>query len=90
MRGGGEPQWRPDGLELFYFSLDHVLMTVDVTPEGRFGTPRPLFRLPLYQSLNTERNHYAVGRDGRRFLVSVPLSPQPPITVQLHAPGSPF
>jgi hypothetical protein len=90
MRGGEEPQWRPDGLELFYFALDHVLMAVEVTPGGRFGTPRPLFRLPLYQSLNIERNHYAVGRDGRRFLVSVPLSPQPPITVQLHAPGSPF
>jgi len=43
--GGSDPQWRRDGKELFYLSVDNKLMAVEVklTPRFEAGASRPLF-----------------------------------------------
>jgi eukaryotic-like serine/threonine-protein kinase len=86
LRGGAQPRWRrTDGRELFYLSLDHTLMSVDVRPgsplRAAFSQPRPLFDLQVIHELTARRNHYAVSNDGRRFLVSSMRPVQPPITI---------
>ncbi|HSM14923.1 MAG TPA: hypothetical protein VLA66_12730, partial [Thermoanaerobaculia bacterium] len=71
-RGGSDPEWGPDGRELFYVSLENRLMRVAVTTGAVFdaGVPEPLFQLAL--SPITTRNHYRVTADGERFLAVVP------------------
>jgi Tol biopolymer transport system component len=73
--GGLEPQWRGDGKELFYTSLDTParIMAVDIEAKNGAivaGIPHPLFetRLPT-----GGRNRWAVTRDGKRFLAIVPI-----------------
>ena len=69
--GGGEPQWRADGRELFYMALDHTLMSVPVTSSApwRSGRPVPLFRAPVAGDLTRYRNRYQVAANGQRFLL---------------------
>lgn len=71
--GGAQPQWRRDGLELFYLSADRSLMAVDVKPGPTLEVTKPnaLFRIDMTVDLNTYRNQYAVSRDAQRFLVDV-------------------
>ena len=67
--GGGHPQWRRDGKELFFVTPEHLLMSVEIDSGSnvfRTGAARPLFKLP-------GRSWYASAADGRRFLVSVPV-----------------
>jgi len=68
--GGAQPQWRGDGRELYYLSLDNTLMAVDITLNGsvQVGRLRPLFKAPVLGSLTDYRNLYTVTRDGARFL----------------------
>jgi Tol biopolymer transport system component len=73
-QGGLHPQWRSDGRELFYVTLDGTLMTVAVTPGPtfEFGAPKRLFEtgllfLPQYKIW---MDQYAVSRDGQRFLLN--------------------
>jgi len=65
LAGGLAPQWRRDGRELFYMTLDRKLIAVDVTtvPEFVAGAPRVLFQ-------THGRGGYAVSRDGQRFLIN--------------------
>ena len=73
--GGGEPQWRRDGTELFYLSPDTTLMAVDVQPrDGRLviGAPRPQFVTNTDPS-DVIRNVYTPSVDGQRFLLISPL-----------------
>jgi Tol biopolymer transport system component len=66
--GGRNPQWRRDGRELYYFSLDNKLMAVQVTlgAEVKSGTPMELFAL---SSIRANPNaSFAVTHDGQRFL----------------------
>jgi hypothetical protein len=71
--GGGQPQWRGDGRELYYLSADRKLMAVDVRgsgPQFDAGTPQELFTLRIQSvGLPGPRNFYAATRDGKRFLV---------------------
>lgn len=69
--GGGEPQWRADGRELFYMALDHTLMSVAVAPTGawRSERPVPLFRAPVAGDITRYRNRYQVAASGQRFLL---------------------
>ena len=69
--GGGEPQWRADGRELFYMALDHTLMSVPVVTSApwRGGRPVPLFRAPVAGDLTRYRNRYQVADNGQRFLL---------------------
>jgi serine/threonine-protein kinase len=48
--GGYQPRWRRDGRELFYFSNDGKLMSVDVAAGGPFraGAPHFLFQVPIF------------------------------------------
>ena len=69
--GGGEPQWRADGRELFYMALDHTLMSVAVesTSPWRNGRPVPLFRAPVAGDLTRYRTRYQAAHNGQRFLL---------------------
>jgi Tol biopolymer transport system component len=78
--GGGQPQWRRDGRELFYVSADRKLMAVEVNGNGptfEAGTPKELFVLRIQAiGLPGPRNYYAASKDGQRFLVvKVPGDP---------------
>jgi eukaryotic-like serine/threonine-protein kinase len=69
--GGVEPQWRPDGRELFYLDLAQTLMAVPVLigDDWHAHAPSALFRTTI-RTGSSPRNHYAVDRDGQRFLMS--------------------
>jgi eukaryotic-like serine/threonine-protein kinase len=64
---GVHPAWRDDGRELFFIGGASELMAVELSPGPslRLGTPTPLFRTGLYNSLLT----YDVYRDGQRFVM---------------------
>lgn len=86
--GGSEPQWRPDSRELFYLTPDGTLMSVDVKAADALEVTRPraLFKtpIPLSGEMNTRRNHYAVNRDGQRFLVDAASAAESTITVMVN------
>jgi Tol biopolymer transport system component len=69
--GGGQPKWRADGRELFFFALDGTMMSASVQPNGEIGTARALFRLPLQP--NAFLDEYTVTPDGQRFLIITPV-----------------
>jgi hypothetical protein len=69
--GGGEPQWRADGRELFYIAPDNTITSVAVRSTATsFDASKPegLFTANVDQNKSI-RNQYAVSRDGQRFLV---------------------
>ena len=79
---GREPRWRGDGRELFYLGRDDRLtaVAVEATPAGlTFDRPTALFTLRIRGG--DVRYHYAVARDGQRFLVN---------TVVEDVPGTPL
>jgi WD40-like Beta Propeller Repeat len=84
--GGRLPTWTADGRELLYVAPDGSLMRVAVTPGRDFSAlvPQPLFRS---EALRRGFNRNAqFGRpydtlDGRRFLISVPISDPPPAPI---------
>ncbi len=70
--GGTEPNWNPNGRELFYRSGDKM-MAVDITTQPSFavGKPRVLFAGPYELSPATSPD-YDVSPDGQRFLMLKP------------------
>ncbi|HET6199252.1 MAG: protein kinase [Candidatus Acidiferrales bacterium] len=69
--GGSFPQWRHDGSELFYISLDDKLMSVQVKENGSsfvVGAVKPLFQTKPYFGLFTA-NLFDVTADGQRFII---------------------
>ena len=85
--GGMQPRWRRDGGELYYLSLDGVVMAADInaaSPQGGLaGAPRPLFPTHLSPSPNVPQ--YDVTADGTRFLVLEPArSGGEPVTFVLN------
>jgi Tol biopolymer transport system component len=91
-RGGGrQPQWRPDGRQLFYISLDKKLVAVDVDASGSGfvgGSSRVLIDTRVG---GWERTHlgnpYAVSADGERFLIANAGDQTLPITMVLNWPS---
>jgi Tol biopolymer transport system component len=82
--GGSQPRWRGDGKELYYVTPDRKIMSVAMGSEP--GKPQMLFQsriVPLVEA----RNHYAVTKDGQRFLVNERLDDDAarPIVVDLNA-----
>jgi Tol biopolymer transport system component len=72
--GGGQPKWRGDGKELFYVDPEGRLRAVAVKASGDrldLALPETLFAGVITDSV---RDHYAATRDGRRFLVVVPVT----------------
>ena len=84
--GGAEPQWGPDGKELFYRSPDRQMMRVDVQTRGAFeaGIPEAMFTASLRPI--TTNNRYLVSPDGQRFLLlsSLVEDTTPPTTVVVN------
>jgi Tol biopolymer transport system component len=84
--GGNEPQWRPDGKEMFYVQDDKMLMSVEISSgSGRFeaSIPKPLFEAPFSSSV---RNRFVISPDGQKFLVitRVDQSTTTPFTLVLN------
>jgi len=79
--GGGDPQWRRDGKELYYISSDRKLMGVEMPA----GSPRALFDVRV-SGLTDTRTHYFPSSDGRRFLVNtlVQAGVSSPMTVVVN------
>ncbi len=71
--GGCQPQWGKDGKELFYLSLDGRMMSVAVKGDTSVETsaPKALFRAS--SRVDTNNSHYAVSKDGTRFLYGDPV-----------------
>jgi hypothetical protein len=69
---GTDPQWRSDGRELYYVTLDRTLMAVSATPGDtlELGTPVPLFHVPLDPRSLELSSAYAPAPDGQRFIVA--------------------
>jgi dipeptidyl aminopeptidase/acylaminoacyl peptidase len=71
--GGSQPRWRRDGKELFFVTLEGILMAVPVKQGGdglEVGEPKPLFQMPL--RLPPNQYTYDVAADGQRFLTMAP------------------
>jgi Tol biopolymer transport system component len=78
--GGGGPQWRGDGRELYYSTLTDPahLMVVDVAVAKhaiKAGIPHVLFDFNLAPS--GARNRWVVTRDGQKFLAVVAAEQKP-------------
>jgi len=77
--GGSDPAWRGDGKELFYLSPDFKMMAASLT-EGTdlvIGTPQTLFETRVVLP-GTSFRHFAVTKDGQRFLVLTPMGEEAP------------
>jgi hypothetical protein len=100
--GGIQPLWRGDGKALFYLAPDSTLMAASIETGGGLeaGIETPLFPTGLqvpqaaFSAIRTTNNNmygarrrYAVTRDGKRFLISVPEvrpSTSTPMTIVLN------
>jgi Tol biopolymer transport system component len=88
--GGGEPRWRRDGKELFYFSPDGKLMAADLTegPTLKASVPRTLFQVPVAQiahnAVASQIFDWDVAPDGKRFLIDTSTTSTEPVTVLLN------
>jgi DNA-binding winged helix-turn-helix (wHTH) protein/Tol biopolymer transport system component len=84
--GGGKPQWRADGRELFYLTPDRMVMAAPVSPDGGIGRSQALFQAPVVADLATYRSQFAVTEDGQRFLFDVaePGGGREPVTVLVN------
>jgi Tol biopolymer transport system component len=86
--GGVQPLWGPDGREIFFLAPtgEMSLMSAEVTLGDVFESrpPRRLFPVQTMPSGGLTRQ-YAVGRDGKRFLVAVRQQlPSAPLTVVVN------
>ncbi len=88
--GGTFPRWRRDGRELFFISPDRQITAVPVKPaihnesDIEVGTPRPLFRLPPFNSMVPEAQPYDVSLDGQQFLVPIHKAANAPLQVVVN------
>jgi eukaryotic-like serine/threonine-protein kinase len=68
--GGADPQWRKDGKELYFFSVDQQMMAVDVQQNGsslQLGTPHTLFKA---NTVSGPQGPYSVSPDGKKFVMN--------------------
>jgi len=74
-------QWRSDGRELYFVSIDRQLMAVPITTQGntlKAGTPVSLFR----------GNVVGMMGDGQRFIAVSQTEAPAPLTVLLNWKGA--
>jgi len=75
-KGGDQPQWRPDGAELFYIAPDGRLMATSIKPAADhqsvdIGPPVPLFAAQIGGAGRPVLGaDYVASVDGQRFLVN--------------------
>jgi dipeptidyl aminopeptidase/acylaminoacyl peptidase len=88
--GGTQPRWRRDGKELFYFSGEGTLMSVDLatSPVFRASIPQRLFDTRILAGdtpvlFSSTSFHWDVAANGKRFLINTATaeSGSAPITV---------
>jgi Tol biopolymer transport system component len=88
--GGVQPMWRGDATELFYLTLDGMLMSVDIAGRQTLvpGVSRPLFQTPL-RAVTWATEQYAVSPDGQQFYIVAPIPGLSPaaLTVVLNWPA---
>jgi hypothetical protein len=82
--GGGNPQWGPDGRELFYRSQGHfVSVPIQSGPGGtKAGTPVQLFELP------GGAGNIEPSPDGQRFLANVVTDTAALVTILVNWSGA--
>jgi eukaryotic-like serine/threonine-protein kinase len=69
--GGTSPNWRKDGKELFFISLDSQMMAVDVSQKGaglQLGAPHVLFKAA--PTVRGSSGPYTVSADGKKFVMN--------------------
>jgi serine/threonine protein kinase len=66
--GGVQPQWRADGRELFYLSLDSSMMSVRADASTEFTASPPVRLFPTNIGSTPNMPQYGVTGDGQRFL----------------------
>ena len=86
--GGLQPRWSSDGRELYFIAPDGKLMAAPVSASSATftsGTPVPLFPAKVATGGASNRQQYAVSRDGR-FLINqdVEAGAASPITLILN------
>jgi Tol biopolymer transport system component len=84
--GGQDPQWSPDGRELYYLSADRKLMVAGVklgADSPTLSTPRELLGVPTAGVGSA----YTVAPDGKRFLVATPAGGSQPLEVVVNWPA---
>ena len=90
--GGGQPQWRRDGRELFYLALDGKLMSVQVRggSEIETGLPQELFQAQLASGdVDPGYQQYGLTGDGQRFLMPEVKDSRPdPINLVFNWPAA--
>ena len=68
--GGQEPQWAPDGQELFYLGPgDLVVAQIETEPTFSRSTPESVVSTSGYALLSNSARRYDISPDGRRFLM---------------------
>jgi serine/threonine protein kinase/Tol biopolymer transport system component len=87
--GGAEPNWRKDGKELFFFSIDGQIMAVDVSQNGaslQLGTPHALFKAA---TVSGPQGPYTVSANGKKFVMNtvLPQSITEPLTLITNWPA---
>jgi len=87
--GGSKPNWRKDGKELYFFSVDQQMMAVDVSQKGaslQLGTPHALFKAT---TVSGSSGAYTVSADGKRFVMNtvLPQSITEPLTLITNWPA---
>jgi serine/threonine protein kinase len=72
---GHFPQWRSDGRELYYVTVDYDFMAVPVSTDNGFqvGTPVKLFNHRYYYNSQGTMSPYQVTAAGQRFLIVSPM-----------------
>jgi Tol biopolymer transport system component len=71
--GGFGPKWRGDGKELFYQSLDGMLMSVSFEhgPDAELAAPVPLFK--VHSRFDETATDFDVSSDGQTFLINTAI-----------------
>jgi len=87
--GGFRPGWRKDGKELYFFSLDQKMMTVDVNQNGaslRLGAHDALFKAA---TVSGPAGVYIASPDGKKFVMNtvLPQSMSEPLTLTTNWPA---
>jgi serine/threonine protein kinase len=84
-QGGGQPQWRKDGKELYYLALDGWIMAVELKGESlKPSVPIRLFQTDIMVLPGMDQ--YAVTGDGQRFLIlsSEKVEQKPSVNIVLN------
>ena len=87
--GGGEPQWRRDGKELFYLSPDNKIMAVPVNADSTFRAGSPVALFAVHPSSSFYGTSYDASADGQKFLINSVSADQgsPPLSLMVHWPA---